>query len=83
MFWNLFIFRRHSTREPASIACDNEQGDLFYSAGSRRKEPAWKKPGRGFGKNEAEWTRNIEIKKKEIPGSGRSMHGYILTYVRF
>ena len=37
MFWNLFIFRGHSTREPASIIVGNdEQGDLFYSAGPHR-----------------------------------------------
>ena len=28
MFWSLFIFHEHSTRETASIVCD-EQGDLF------------------------------------------------------
>ena len=39
--------------------------------------------GRGFGKKHAgEWTRGVEINKVEIPGSKRSMHGYILTYSR-
>ena len=36
MFWNLFIFRGHSTRKPASVVCNDEQGDLFYSAGQHR-----------------------------------------------
>ena len=36
MFWSLFIFRGHSTREPASLVRDNEQGDIFYSAGLHR-----------------------------------------------
>ena len=37
---------------------------------------------RGFGKNASEWTGRVEIKKEEIPGSKRSMYGYILTYSR-
>ena len=39
-----------------------------------------KKLGRGFGKNAGEWTGRVEISKEEIPGSKRSMYGYILTY---
>ena len=35
-----------------------------------------------FGKNAGEWTGSVEISKKEIPGSKRRMHGYILTYSR-
>ena len=35
-----------------------------------------------FGKNADEWTVRVEISKEEIPGSKRSMHGYILTYSR-
>ena len=26
----------YSTREPASVGCNNEQGDLFYSVGPHR-----------------------------------------------
>ena len=37
---------------------------------------------RGLGKNAGEWTGRIEISKEEIPGSERSMYGYILTYSR-
>ena len=40
------------------------------------------KLGRGFGKNADEWTERVEISKEEIPGSMRSMYGYILTYSR-
>ena len=40
------------------------------------------KIGRGFGKNTGEWTGSVEINKEEIPGSERSMYGYILTYSR-
>ena len=37
---------------------------------------------RGFGKNADEWTGRVEIGKEEIPGSKRSMHGYMLTFSR-
>ena len=40
------------------------------------------KIGRSFGKNAGEWTGRLEISKEEIPGSKRSMYGYILTYSR-
>ena len=35
-----------------------------------------------FGKNAGEWTRRVEISKEDIPGSKRSMYGYVLTYPR-
>ena len=40
------------------------------------------KIGRGFRKNAGEWTGRLEISKEEIPGSKRSMYGYILIYSR-
>ena len=40
------------------------------------------KIGRGFGKNAGEWTGRAEISKEEIPGSKRTLSGYILTYAR-
>ena len=62
------------------------QGDLFYSAGLHRNyvlaTANTGKIGRGFGKNAGEWTGRVEISKEEIPGSKRSMYGYILTYSR-
>ena len=62
------------------------QGDLFHSAGLHRNHVLATantgKIGRGFGKNASEWTGRVEISKKEIPGSKRSMYGYILTYSR-
>ena len=33
----IYIFCRHPTGEPSSIACDNKQDDLFYSTGQHRK----------------------------------------------
>ena len=62
-----------------------QQGDLFYSAGLHRNQcwpqHAQEKIGR-FLKNAGEWTGRGEISKEEIPGSKRSMYGYILTYSR-
>ena len=33
-----------------------------------------------FEKNAGEWTGKVEISEEEIPGSERSLYGYILTY---
>ena len=61
-----------------------KQGDLFHSAGLHRKHVLATantgKTGKGFGKNAGEWTRRVEIGTEEVPGSKRSMYGYILTY---
>ena len=40
------------------------------------------KSGEVLEKNAGEWTGRVEISKEEIPGSKRSMYGYILTYSR-
>ena len=40
------------------------------------------KIGRGFRKNAGEQTGRVEISKEEIPGSKRSMYGYLLTSSR-
>ena len=63
------------------------QGDLFilraYTGTMHELATAnTGKIGTGFGKNAGEWTRRVEISKEEIPGSKRSMYGYILTYSR-
>ena len=62
------------------------QGDLFYSAGLHMNHVLAKantgEIGRGFGKSADEWTGRVEIGEEEIPGSKRSMYGYILTYSR-
>ena len=79
-FFNISIFRGHSTREPASGS------DLFYFAGLHRNNVLATTDtgqiGKSLGKNASEWTGRVEIGKKEIPGSRRSMYGYILTYSR-
>ena len=61
------------------------QGDLFYSAGLHSNHVlATANTGKieSFGKNAGECTGRVEISKEEIPGSKRSMYGYILTYPR-
>ena len=62
------------------------QGDLFNSAGLHGNHVLATantgKIGKGFGKNAGEWTGRVEIGKEEIPGSKRSMYGYVLTYSR-
>ena len=63
-----------------------QQDNLFYSAGLHRNHVLATantgEIGRGFGKNAGEWIRRVEISKEEIPGSKRSMYGYILSYSR-
>ena len=63
-----------------------QQGDLFFCGPTQDPVLATantgKKIGRGFGKNAGEWTGRVEISKEEIPGSKRSMYGYLLTYSR-
>ena len=62
------------------------QGDLFYSAGLHSNHVLATanigKIGRGLEKNAGEWIGRVEINKEDIPGSKRSMYGYILTYSR-
>ena len=69
-----------------SLGTQHGQGHPFYSAGLHKSHMlATANTGkirRGFGNNAGEWTGRVEISKKEIPGSKRSMYGYILTYSR-
>lgn len=68
MFWSTVIFCRHSTQKPTSPVCDNQQSDLFYStvrtctSRNNHKE----KVGRGFGKNEDEWTGKVKIRIRRL-----------------
>ena len=88
MFRGLFISSGTSRREPASIICNEEPGDLFYSAGSQgtgvNHSQHMKTSGDVSGKtNAGEWIGRVEIAKEEISGSKRSMNGHILTYSNF
>ena len=81
-FFSLF----NIPRAPNTGTCI-QQGDLFYSEGLQRNHVlATANTGKilweVFGKNAGEWTGSVEINKEEIPGSKRSMYGYILTYSR-
>ena len=77
MFLSLFIFRGHSTREPASSRVTYFILPAYTGTGVSHSQQ--EKIGRGFGKNAGEWTRRVEISKEEIPGSKHSMYGYIYT----
>ena len=82
IFFSLLIIRGHSLKTGTCL----RQGDLFYSAGIHRNHVLATantgKLGRSFGKNAGEWTGRVEISQEKIPGSKRSMYGYILTYSR-
>ena len=56
------------------------QGDLCGP--TQEPQPTQEKIGRGSGKNADEWTGRVEINKEELPGSKRSLYGYILTNSR-
>ena len=81
VFWSLFIFRGHSTREPAPIVPNDEQGDqsfLWAHTGTGVSHSKHRKnSGAVLEKNAGEWTRKVEISEEEIPDSRRCMHGYI------
>ena len=80
-FFSQFIFRGHSTREPASSRVTYFILQAYTGTCVSHSQHR-KKIGRGFGKKAGEWTRRVEISKEEIPGSKCSMHGYIRTYSR-
>ena len=78
---SLFIFRGHSTREPASSRVTYFILRAYTGTGVSHSQHT-KKIGKGFGENAGEWTGGVEISKEEIPGSKRGMYDYILTYSR-
>ena len=80
MFWTFFIFRGHSTWEPTP-------GRVTYLFFLPTQEPVLATANTGktrerFGENAGEWTGKVEISEEEIPGSKRSLYGYILVYSR-
>ena len=64
MLWSLLIFHGHSTRDPVLVVCNDEQADLFYSAGPHRKNSG------AILENAGEWTERVEVSEETIPGSG-------------
>ena len=77
-FFSLFIFRGHSTREPASSRLT-----YFilraYTGTSVSQSQHRKKSGDVLEKNADEWAGRVEISEEEITGSKRSTYGCILT----
>ena len=66
-FSSLFMFRGHSTQEPASrrvtyLFCGPTQELVLVTAKTgKNRERFWKK-------NAGEWTERVEISREEIPG---------------
>ena len=75
-FFSLFVFREHSTREPASSRVTYLILRAYTGTGVSHSQHR-KKSGEVLGKNAGEWTGRVELSKEEIPGSKRSMYGYI------
>ena len=53
-----------------------------YTGTVCQPQPTQEISGEVLEKNAGEWTGRAEISEEEIPGSKRSMYGYILTYSR-
>ena len=64
----------HPTGRPI-LFCGPTQDPVLATANTGKN---WER----FWKNAGEWTGRVEISEEEIPGSKRSMYGYILTYSR-
>ena len=80
-FLSLFIFRGHSTWEPASSSVNYSILRAYIETGVSHSGQR-KKIRRSFEKNASEWTGRVEVRKEEIRGSKRNMYVYILTYYR-
>ena len=80
-FLSLFIIRGYSTRERASnrVTCFILRA---YTGTGVSHSQHRKKLGEVLEKNAGDWTGRVEISNEEIPGSKRSMYGYVLTYSR-
>ena len=72
-FWSQIIFRGHSTRERFILRSHTGTG-FSHSKHRKNSEEVLEKC--------RWWTWRVEISKEEIPGSRRSMRGYIQTCSR-
>ena len=79
MFFLAYSYSAGTQREPASSRVTYFILRAYTGTGVSQANTG-KKIGRGFGKNAAEWTGRVEIRKEEIPSSKLSMHGNVLTY---
>ena len=69
---------KHGNLQPAGwpiLFCGPTQEPVLATANARKNREM-------FWKNADEWTGRVEVSKSEIPGSKRSMYGYMLTYSR-
>ena len=77
----MFFEPIHIPRAPNTGTCI-QQGGLFYSAGLHRihvlATAKHRRNRERFWKNAGEWTGRVEISKEEIPGSKRSVYGYMM-----
>ena len=80
-YFSPFIFRGHSTRESESSRVTYFILWAYTGTGVSHSQHR-KKLGAVLEKNAGEWTRRVEIRKEETPGSKHSMYGYILPYSR-
>ena len=77
LFFGLFIFRGHSTREPAPSRVTYFILRAYTGTNVSRSQHR-KNSGKVLEKNTDEWTGRVEISNEEIPG----MHSYILNYTQ-
>ena len=75
----LFISRRNLTWENASSRA-TYLILLAYTGTGVSHSLHRKNSGEVLEKNASEWIGRVEISEEEIPGSKRSLYGYILTY---
>ena len=78
---SLFIFRGHSALESASNRVTYFILRAYTGTGVSHNQHR-KNSEEVLEKNAGEWTGRVEISREEIPGSNRSMCGFILTYSR-
>ena len=76
VFWAYFVFRGHSTREPASSRLTYFTLRAYTGTSVSHTANTGKNQER-FWKNTGEWTGRVDKSKEEIHGSKRRMYGYI------
>ena len=80
-FFSLFLFRGHSTREPASSTVTYFILRAYTGTGVSHSQHG-KTSGEVLDKNAGKWTGRVEISKEEILVSKRTMYSYILNHSR-
>ena len=83
MFWSLSIFTGHGNLHKSSVTTSKVTYFILPAhtgtgVSHSQTQEALRREVLGK-KNAGEWIGRVEISKGKIPGSRRSMHGYILT----